>query len=275
LRRIGLARVLSKLGYCSRSHAGELIRAGRVRCNGAVKRDPEMPVRLDADRIEVDGQPVAAQSRIYLMLNKPRGLVTSTADEKGRATIYSCLGDKLPFLAPVGRLDKASEGLLLLTNDSEWAARIAAPQTHLDKAYHLQISGVPAMPALLENLVRGVRDPTGELLRAKRAEVLRRGERNTWLALVLDDGKNRHIRRMLEQQEIEVLRLVRVSIGPLSLGPLAKGAYRHLTTAEKSALDASMPISTALSSPVPRIRRLSSGLGRGKKGKSWPYPSSM
>jgi 23S rRNA pseudouridine2605 synthase len=259
LRRVGLARVLSKLGYCSRSHAGELIRSGRVRCNGAIKRDPEMPVRFGADRVEVDGLPVSAASRIYLMLNKPRGLVTSTADEKGRATIYSCLGKELPFLAPVGRLDKASEGLLLLTNDSEWAARVATPHSHLDKIYHVQISGVPDVPALLQSLVDGVRDGTGELLRAKNAQLLRGGKRNSWLKMILDEGKNRQIRRMLEHRKIQVLRLVRVAIGPVALGPLAKGDYRHLSRAEKSALDASMPAADSSRGPLPKIRRLSSG----------------
>jgi len=136
-RRIGLARALSKLGYCSRSQACDLIRAGRVTLNGAVPRDPETPVNLESDRILNDGHPVAASASVYLMLNKPRGLVTTASDEKGRRTVYDCLPTGLPWLAPVGRLDKASEGLLLLTNDSEWAARITAPESHLDKAYHV------------------------------------------------------------------------------------------------------------------------------------------
>ncbi|HEU5337119.1 MAG TPA: pseudouridine synthase, partial [Terriglobales bacterium] len=141
-RRVGLARALSKLGYCSRSQAFALIRAGRVTLNGAVRRDPESPVSLERDRILVDGQALSAAAPVYLMLNKPRGVVTTAADEKGRRTVYDCLPPGLPWLAPVGRLDKASEGLLLLTNDSEWAARIAAPETHLDKTYHVQIGAI-------------------------------------------------------------------------------------------------------------------------------------
>ncbi len=164
-RRIGLARALSKLGYSSRSQAAEIIREGRVRLNGIVRRDAEHPVRIGSDRIEVDGARVAAESKIYLMLNKPRGIVTSASDEKGRDTVYSLLAEQTPWIAPVGRLDKASEGLLLLTNDSEWGARLAAPETHLDKTYHVQISGRIGDEAL-ETLRRGVRD-SGELLRAK------------------------------------------------------------------------------------------------------------
>ncbi len=138
-----MARALSKLGHCSRSQAVELIRAGRVRLNGSLRRDPETPVGFELDRIEVDGQPIEARQKIYLMMNKPRGLVTTASDEKGRETVYSLLRDaSLPWVSPVGRLDKASEGLLLLTNDSEWGARIAAPETHLEKTYHVQIGSV-------------------------------------------------------------------------------------------------------------------------------------
>jgi len=239
LRSVGLARALSKLGYCSRSQAQDLIRSGRVRVNGAVKRNPEAPVFLGRDRIEVNGAPIRPAAKLYLMLNKPRGLVTTASDEKGRPTVYSRLGDEVPWVAPVGRLDKASEGMLLLTNDSEWAARILAPETHLQKTYHVQVFGVRDLE-LAHALVQGVRVSNGEFLQAKDARILRQGHRNTWLAIVLDEGKNRHIRRMLEQLGIKVLRLVRVAIGPLALGELSKGASRPLTTAEKSALDAAI-----------------------------------
>ena len=237
-RRIGLARALSKLGYCSRSRACELIRAGCVTLNGARRRDPEAPVDLENDRIEVDGAAVTSRSKHHLMLNKPRGLVTSASDEKGRDTIYSCLSPHLPWLAPVGRLDKASEGLLLLTNDSEWAARVLDPHTHLDKTYHVQISS-HAEPEMIRSLQQGVSTDAG-FLRVRHARILRQGARNTWLEIVLDEGKNRHIRRMLGALGIEVLRLVRVSIGPLVLGDLPKGASRELTAEEKQALDLAM-----------------------------------
>ncbi len=240
-RQVGLARALSKLGYCSRSQAAKLIRAGRVRLNGATRRDPETPVRLQRDRIEVKGNAVKAESRIYLVLNKPRGVLTTASDEKGRQTVYSLLGEGLPWVGPVGRLDKSSEGLLLLTNDSEWAARIADPGSHLDKTYHVQV-GALVGETLTDKLVQGV-FAGGELLRAKHARVLRRGEKNTWLEIVLDEGKNRQIRRMFETLAIEVLRLIRVAIGPLVLGQLAKGNSRPLAAAEKFALDHAVKIS--------------------------------
>jgi 23S rRNA pseudouridine2605 synthase len=213
-----------------------------VRVNGAVKRNPEAPVFLGRDRIEVNGASIHSAEKIYLMLNKPRGLVTTTSDEKGRPTIYATLGNNLPWVAPVGRLDKASEGLLLLTNDSEWAAQVLAPESHLPKIYHVQVSGIRDA-ALVDALTKGVRISNGDFLRVKDARILRQGNRNTWLAITLDEGKNRHIRRMLEQLEVEVLRLVRVAIGPLTLGNLAKGASRRLTAEEKSAIDAAMSAS--------------------------------
>jgi 23S rRNA pseudouridine2605 synthase len=237
-RRIGLARALSKLGYCSRSRASELVRTGRVAINGMVSRNPEAPVDLERDHIEVDSHSIDAACKLYLMLNKPRGLVTTSADEQGRDTIYSCLPSDLPWLAPVGRLDKASEGLLLLTNDSEWAARLLAPETHLLKTYHVQIAAL-ADHELLQSLRRGITD-RGESLRVRDARVLRRGTRNSWLEIVLDEGKNRHIRRMLAALGAEVLRLVRIAIGPLALGELPKGSFRELTASKKRALDAAM-----------------------------------
>jgi 23S rRNA pseudouridine2605 synthase len=212
-----------------------------------VRRDSEAPVILERDRIQVDGATITAEKPIYLMMNKPRGIVTSASDEKGRDTVYKILkqaecGDgkhtekNLSWVAPVGRLDKASEGLLLLTNDSAWAAGIADPQTHLDKTYHVQI-GALADAKIIDSLKRGVRTEEGERLWAKRVGLLRAGEKNCWLEIVLDQGKNRQIRRMLAALDVEVLRLVRTDIGPLHLGNLAKGSFRELTKSEKEALD--------------------------------------
>ena len=238
-RHVGLARALSKLGYCSRSQAAEAIREGRVKLNGRVVRDVEAPVELGRDRIQMAGFEIAAKAKVYLAVNKPRGVVTTASDEKGRETVYSLLPGSVPWVAPVGRLDKASEGLLLLTNDSEWAARITDPATHLDKTYHVQIA-VVADEKLLEQLRSGVRTDESEVLRAKSVKVLRLGQKNSWLEIVLDEGKNRHIRRMIEAVGIEVLRLVRVAIGPMELGNLAKGACRQLTAEERHLLDREM-----------------------------------
>ena len=202
-------------------------------------RNPETPLHLEKDRIAVNGKLIVAEKRIYLMLNKPRGVVTTASDEKDRKTVYAFLDDTLPFVGPVGRLDKASEGLLMLTNDSEWSARVLAPETRLDKTYHVQIAKV-AEDSSVRALERGVKTNSGEVLKAKRAQILRSGEKNCWLEIVLDEGRNRQIRRMLEQLEIEVLRLIRVAIGPLKLGELAKGKTRELTDEERREIDAAM-----------------------------------
>jgi 23S rRNA pseudouridine2605 synthase len=216
--------------------AAKLVSAGRVRLNGSLTRNPETPVRMGTDRIEVDGVRVRQSEKLYWMMNKPRGVVTTAGDEQGRETVYSGLPDGLPWMGPVGRLDKASEGLLLFTNDSEWAARITAPESHLDKTYHVQIAAV-VDEVLLQRLREGVPAAEGERLRVKTARILRGGEKNTWIEIMLDEGKNRQIRRMVEGCHAEVLRLIRVAIGRLELGTLAKGAARELSRQEKLALD--------------------------------------
>jgi 23S rRNA pseudouridine2605 synthase len=234
-RRIGLARALSKLGYCSRREAAEMVAAGRVRLNSVVTRNPEAPVRFGRDKIEVDGREVREAERVYWMLNKPRGVVTTAADERGRETVYDYLGQGQGWLAPVGRLDKASEGLLLLTNDSEWAASVLDPNSHIAKTYHVQIAAL-GDESLLNALRAGIADGGG-FLRVERASELRRGQRNSWLEIVLQEGKNRQIRRMLAALGIEVLRLVRVAIGGLELGTLGKGESRKLSATEKLAVE--------------------------------------
>jgi 23S rRNA pseudouridine2605 synthase len=221
----------------------ELIHAGRVKLNGRSVRDAEAPVTIGKDRIEVDGAAISEEGKVYLVLNKPRGVITTASDEKGRDTVYGLLPAGLPWVAPVGRLDKASEGLLLLTNDSEWGARLADPATHLDKTYHVQI-GALADEALLAALQRGVRSDGG-LLCAKSATKLRQGEKNCWVEIILDEGKNRQIRRMFKAMGIEVLRLVRVAIGPLELADLAKGGSRRLTTKEKATMDDALTAKSA------------------------------
>jgi 23S rRNA pseudouridine2605 synthase len=165
--------------------------------------------------------------------------VTTAEDERGRETVYAGLPTALPWMAPVGRLDKASEGLLLFTNDSEWAARITAPESHLEKTYHVQIGAV-AENELLAALTSGVRCGDGELLKAKRATRIRAGEKNSWIEMVLEEGKNRQLRRMLEARGVEVLRLIRVAIGPLQLGRLDKGQARELTTEEQNKITATL-----------------------------------
>jgi 23S rRNA pseudouridine2605 synthase len=230
--RHGLDRALSKLGYCSRSEAAVLIQAGRVSVNGRVLRFADSPVDHMRDRISVDGQVVKQAAKTYLMLNKPRGFVTTARDELERETIFDLLPEhyRSAHLSAVGRLDKASEGLLLLTNDTAWAARLTEPTSHVDKVYHVQIQAV-ADEALLQAITRGVDD-----LSAKSATLIRSGGKTSWLEITLDEGKNRQIRRLLEALGHEVLRLIRIRIGSLALGDLAKSQTRALTPAEVKAL---------------------------------------
>ena len=235
---VSVARGLSKLGVCSRAEGERLVETGRVRINGRAVHDTALRITPETDVIEVDGVRVGVVERVYLALNKPRGLVTTRDDPQGRATIYACLaGSNLPFVAPVGRLDKASEGLLLLTNDSKWSARLLDPTSHVDKTYHVQIGSL-ADESTVARVSAGVAEPdTGERFTVKHASLLRVGSRSSsWLEIVLDEGKNRHIRRLLGVLDLEVRRLVRVSIGPLSLGALAKGEWRRLGADEIRAL---------------------------------------
>lgn len=230
----GVARVLSKLGFCSRTAAAALVRDGRVAIGGRVVRDPEAPVDAGV-AVAVDGTAVSASAPVHVMLNKPRGLTTTAHDERGRDTVYRCFdGSDLPWIAPVGRLDRASEGLLLFSNDPGWAARITSPEGRIEKTYHVQIDRLPDA-ALLEAMTDGVVDD-GERLAARSVGVLRQGARNAWLEIVLDEGRNRQIRRMLAAHGVGVLRLVRTAIGPLVLGDLGKGQWRHLSAAERASL---------------------------------------
>ena len=235
---VSIPRGLSKLGVCSRAEGVRLVEAGRVSINGRVVRDTALRITPERDLIEIDGAPIVRAERVYVALNKPRGLVTTRDDPRGRATIYECLeGAVLPFVAPVGRLDKASEGLLLLTNDSRWSAKLLEPSSHVDKLYHVQVRGVLDDATVARVSAGVVERDTGERLEVKRITLLRTGSRSSaWFEIVLDEGKNRHIRRVFAELGIEVLRLVRVAIGPLALGALPKGAWRMLTSEEVRAL---------------------------------------
>jgi 23S rRNA pseudouridine2605 synthase len=235
---VSLARALSKLGVCSRAQGERLVDAGRVRVNGAIVRDRSHRLDPERDLIEVDGVRVAHVEHVYLMLNKPRGLVTTTDDPQGRATIYQCLRDAaLPFVVPVGRLDKASEGLLLLTNDSRWSAGLLDPRSHVDKVYHVQVRGPDPSAAMARVAAGIVERATGERLEVKAISLLRTGSRSgAWFDVVLDEGKNRQLRRIFAEVGLEVVRLVRVAIGPLVLGDLAKGAWRFLREDEVRSL---------------------------------------
>ncbi|MCX8056893.1 MAG: rRNA pseudouridine synthase [Ignavibacteria bacterium] len=229
---VSLPRALSKLGICSRSQAEKLIFEGRVKVNSKICRNHKLRVNLYKDKIEVDGKLVEPKQFIYIALNKPRGLVTTTKDEKNRETVYKCFeGFDLPYIFPVGRLDKASEGLLLFTNDTEWANQILNPQAHIEKTYHVKINR-KIEHDLIEKILSGIETKEGEILKVKSIKILREGTKTCWLEIVLDEGKNRQIRRIFETLEIEVLRLVRVAVGNLKLGNLKKGEFKILSEQE-------------------------------------------
>jgi 23S rRNA pseudouridine2605 synthase len=206
-----------------------------VQLEGRVVLDPEHPADPASAVILVDGIEAGATIPRYLMLNKPRGLVTTLSDEQGRDTVYRCFdGADVGWIAPVGRLDKASEGLLLFSNDPAWASRITAPSTGPRKRYHVQVDCIPDA-ALLARIVQGVAIE-GERMSAAGAVLLRSGDKHAWLEITLDEGRNRQIRRLLAEFDIGVLRLVRVAIGSLQLGDLGKGQWRVLTAAEIASL---------------------------------------
>jgi 23S rRNA pseudouridine2605 synthase len=231
-----LKRLISKRGLASRTQAEQWIREGLVNCNGNLIKDPLSWVPMDS-KIEIQGfQKTESQKSVYLLLNKPRGLVTTRRDEKGRPTIYECLTAwSGPMIMPVGRLDQASEGLLLLSNDHQWSNRLMAPESHVTKIYHVQVQG-QVQDETLEELASGL-EIDGSLTQKSCWKILRTGTKNCWLEVGLCEGRNRQIRKMLSEKGYEVLRLIRVQIGELKLGELPKGHWRELESQEVKDLE--------------------------------------
>ncbi len=243
----GVARVISKRGFCSRSQAENLVREGRVSLRGKIVRDPDAPA-FENDKILVDGKAVTASNFVYFMMNKPRGYVTTASDEKGRATVMDLFreqfckmfpGKPVPHISPVGRLDAASEGLLLFTNDTKWADVILSKAkdpvkepTHT-KIYRVQVAGHPTAEDLRKmeegfNVPPRVFGEPEEFMHAVRATFHSEGEKNSWLEITLDEGKNREIRRMLAHLGYEVLRLVRIKFCNFELGDLKQGEIKEI-----------------------------------------------
>lgn len=248
-QRTQLNRALSKLGLCSRGQAADWIAEGRVRVNGKVADSPDQWVELGLDRIEVaqvdrsgpprgdrvadtGHAPVTPAERIYLALHKPRGYVTTRSDELGRKTVYDLLPPEWAsgWIFPVGRLDRDSEGLLLLTNDGTWADRLTDPERHVAKVYRVKLDRDPG-PRELERFRSGI-----ELDGSPTAPAGLEAEGQGWYRVILTEGRNRQIRRMFHALGYKVKRLVRVSIGPLELGDLAAGSLRALSGREAEEL---------------------------------------
>jgi 23S rRNA pseudouridine2605 synthase len=231
-----LDRAISRAGAMSRKQAQLAIAAGRVRVNGLRVRDSEEWVDLERDAITIDGQRMTLEKRVYLALHKPVGYVTTREDERGRKTVYELLSDVGVWLAPVGRLDRDTSGLLLFTNDSDFAERITNPQSHVVKTYRCLARGVLGEPQI-ESLRSGVELADG-VTRPARVRVIADEGGHTRIELAIDEGRNRQVRRMLEAVGSAVLELERVAIGQVELGALAPGAHRKLTVRELRTLGA-------------------------------------
>jgi 23S rRNA pseudouridine2605 synthase len=252
-----LDRVLSRFGVASRTAAREMIRTGRVRVNGRVQRDPDCWVTTGEDPdaknpgkdvIQLDGQRLKPERKVYLLFYKPKGVIVSRGDPSGRKTIYDYLGQSpsnnghrpssgrsAAWLAPVGRLDKDTSGLLILTNDTEFAHFVTNPESSVPKTYLVKVSGLMS-DEVIAQLAGGVRMKRGD--EARPISVRRTEDRGkyTRLEVVLTEGKNREVRRMVEAVGFKVLKLVRVAIGPLTLVGLEVGGSRPLTPAEIGAI---------------------------------------
>jgi pseudouridine synthase len=251
-----LDRVLSRFGLASRTAAREAILAGRLKVNGKVVRDPDLWVRPDQATLHLDGQRLKPARKTYVLFYKPKGVITSHGDPGGRKTVYEYLGDIGKWVSPVGRLDKDTSGLLLLTNDTEFADHVTKPDSKVPKTYLVKASGILSEETVAR-LNSGVEMKRGDW--ASPISVRRVEDRGkyTWLEVVLAEGKNREVRRMIEAVGFKVLKLVRTRIGTLTLAGLEVGKWRQLTTGEVAA-----------------VRKSSAGLRKNNPGPNTGHPGS-
>jgi pseudouridine synthase len=229
-----LERVLSKAGLGSRTDARGWIGAGRVRVNGKLVQTPDHWVDLERDRVTLDGKAVQQQDKIYLLLYKPTGYITTYKDPQGRPTVYDLIPEIDQFVGTVGRLDQDSTGLLLLTNDTQFAERVTSPEYKIPKTYLVKASTI-LTDEQLESLRQGVvlsDGPTKPALVSR----TRDSGKYSFIEITIQEGRNRQVRRMIEAVGSKVLKLVRIAIGPIRIGDLAIGKYRPLTAAEVKSL---------------------------------------
>lgn len=229
-----LERVLSKAGLGSRTEARQWIGAGRVKVNGKVVQSPDHWVDLERDKVLFDGKPLRRAEKIYLLLYKPKGYLTTYKDPEGRPTVYNLLQGVEEWVSPVGRLDLDTSGLLLMTNDTQLAERLTNPDYHVPKTYLVKAATLLS-DEQLEQLRQGIVLSDGP---TRPAEVrrIRDGAGKTFLEMTITEGRNRQVRRMIEALGSRVLKLVRTSIGPLRIGDLPIGNWRALTPAEVAEL---------------------------------------
>lgn len=235
---VTLDRILSRFGLASRTAAQEAILAGRLRVNGRVIRDPNCWVKPGTDVVQLDGRRLKRERRTYLLFYKPKGIITSHGDPAGRKTVYDCLGDVGRWVSPVGRLDKDTSGLLLLTNDTAFADFVASPESRIPKTYLVKISGL-LRDETISRLSSGVEMKRGDFAKPQSVRRIEDRGKYTWLEVVLTEGKNREVRRMVEAVGFKVLKLVRTRIGPLALKGLEVGKWRELVPGEVQSIRAS------------------------------------
>lgn len=227
-------RVLSKAGLGSRVEARRWVHAGRVKVNGTIVRNPDQWIDMERDRVRVDGKPLVARDRVYVVLYKPTGYLTTYKDPEGRPTVYDLIADVGTFLSPVGRLDLNTSGLLLMTNDTRLAERVTNPDSHVPKTYLVKASPV-LTDAQLQQLRDGVQLSDGPT-RPATVKRVRDSASATHFEITLTEGRNRQVRRMVEALDARVLKLVRVKVGAIGIGTLSIGKWRLLTRAEVAAL---------------------------------------
>ncbi|MBZ0128151.1 MAG: rRNA pseudouridine synthase [Rhodobacteraceae bacterium] len=257
-----IAKVLARAGVASRRGAEAMIGEGRVAVNGNVITSPALNVTA-SDRITVDGKPLAAPERPRLWrFHKPPGLVTTTSDEQGRRTVFDILPDTLPRVMSIGRLDLNSEGLLLFTNDGGLKRKLELPSTGWTRKYRVRVNGTPE-DATLEPLRKGL-TIAGERFQPMQVTLDRQQGANAWLTLGLREGKNREIRRAMEEIGLKVNRLIRVSYGPFQLGDLKPGGIEEVPARIlRDQLGLDKPVGTATKAVKPRP-------GKGRSGPQTP-----
>jgi 23S rRNA pseudouridine2605 synthase len=231
-----LDRVLSRFGLASRTAACKAIQAGRVKVNGKVIRDPEFWTDPRIDAIHVDGERIRKAQNTYLLFYKPKGVITSHGDPQGRKTVYDCLGPEFPWVSPVGRLDKDTSGLLILTNDTDFANHITDPASGIRKTYIVKANTLVS-DEIISTLAQGIELKKGEWARPESVKKIEDRGKYSWLEIILTEGKNREVRRLLEAVGLTVLKLVRTRIGPCTLEGLQVGKWRPLLPREINSLE--------------------------------------
>ena len=228
-----LDRVLSRFGLASRTEAREKILSGQVKVNGCMVRDPDRWTDPRADIIHIGGKRLRQARKVYLLFYKPKGVITSHGDPDGRKTVYDCLGREVPWVTPVGRLDKDTSGLLLLTNDTDFANYITDPASQVPKTYLVK-ANMLVSDEVLALLARGIELKRGDWARPQSVRRVEDRGKYSWLEIVLTEGKNREVRRLLEAVGLATLKLVRTRIGPCTMEGLQVGKWRDLLPSERS-----------------------------------------